>query len=101
MMLHTVNKSPFENNNLDSCLRMAKKGSGILLMEDAVFAALKGTAHSDKVSAANADTQIYVLGPDLAARGFKEDKVIDGVKVVDYAGFVDLAVEYDKVQSWV
>jgi len=101
MMLHTVNKSPFMSNNLDSCLRVAKKGSAILLIEDGIFAALKGTALTDKVSAANADTQIYVLGPDLAARGYGEDAVIEGVKVVDYAGFVDLAVEHDKVQSWV
>lgn len=101
MMLHTVNKSPFMSNNLDTCLKMAKKGSAILLFEDGVFGALKGTAQSDKVAAANADTQIYVLGPDLAARGFGEDAVIDGAKVVDYAGFVDLTVEFDKVQAWV
>ena len=101
MLLHTVNKSPFMGNNLDTCLKMAKKGSSILLFEDGVFGALKGTAVSDKVSAANADTQIYVLGPDLAARGFAEDAVIDGAKVVDYAGFVDLTVECDKVQAWV
>ena len=101
MMLHTVNKSPFEKSSLDSCLRLSKAGSGILLTEDAVYAASKGTAVADKVTAAQADRQIYVLGPDLAARGIKADQVLDGVKVVDYAGFVDLAVEYDKVQAWV
>lgn len=101
MMLHTVNKSPFMSNNLDTCLKMVKKGSAVLLFEDGVFGAIKGTAHADKVAAANADTQIYVLGPDLAARGYAEDALIDGAKVVDYAGFVDLAVEHDKVQAWV
>jgi tRNA 2-thiouridine synthesizing protein B len=29
-----------------------------------------------------------------------EHHVIDGLEVVDYGGFVDLVVEYDKVQSW-
>ena len=43
---------------------------------------------------------IYVLGPDIKARGFHEDRLIEGIKVVDYAGFVDLAVENDKVQAW-
>jgi tRNA 2-thiouridine synthesizing protein B len=42
----------------------------------------------------------YVLGPDLKARGISEDKVIDGIKVVDYNGFVDLVTEHDTTQSW-
>jgi len=33
-MLHTVNKSPFERNTLQSCLRLAKPGSAILLIEE-------------------------------------------------------------------
>ena len=41
-----------------------------------------------------------MLGADLAARGLGEDKLADGVKVVDYAGFVDLVEAKDKVQSW-
>ncbi len=42
-ILHTVNKSPFEKNNLESCLRYAKSGSAILLIEDGIYAALAGT----------------------------------------------------------
>ena len=40
MMLHTVNKSPFERNALESCLRLAASGSSVLLIEDGVIAAL-------------------------------------------------------------
>ena len=29
-----------------------------------------------------------------------EDKLADGVTVVDYAGFVELVEKNDKVQSW-
>ncbi|MEK7876246.1 MAG: hypothetical protein AAB325_08685 [Pseudomonadota bacterium] len=29
-----------------------------------------------------------------------QDAVIDGVKLVDYGGFVDLVAEYNTVQSW-
>ena len=42
-MLHTVNKSPFERNTLETCLSLAKKGSSILLFEDGVYAAVKGS----------------------------------------------------------
>lgn len=99
-MLHTVNKSPFERTNLDSCLRLAVKGSAILLYEDGIYAALSGTAVSGKIEGALKDYPIFVLGPDLAARGIEEDRLMDGIEVVDYGGFVDLVVEHGPVQSW-
>ena len=99
-MLHTVNKSPFERRTLDSALRHAVKGSGILLLEDGVYAAVNGTVVTDKVKAALSDHKVYVLGPDIQARGLTEENLIEGLEVVDYGGFVDLVVQHDKVQSW-
>ncbi len=99
-MLHTVNKSPFEKNSLDACLRLAKPGSAILLIEDGVYAAIKGTTVEDRVKAAAQDKKVYALGPDIKARGLDQGQVIDGVSIVDYAGFVDLAAENDNVQAW-
>jgi tRNA 2-thiouridine synthesizing protein B len=99
-MLHTVNKSPFERNSLDTCLRLAKKGTAILLIEDGVIAAVKGTQQSAKIEGAMGDHTVYVLGPDIKARGLSEDNLIDGVKVVDYAGFVDLAEKYGAHNAW-
>ncbi|MCK5446201.1 MAG: sulfurtransferase complex subunit TusB [Rhodospirillaceae bacterium] len=99
-MLHTVNKSPFERNSLDSCLRLAKKGSAILLMEDGVYAAVTGTTATDKMASAAKGNSVYVLGPDMSARGLAEDQLIDGIKVVDYEGFVDLVADNDGVTPW-
>ena len=47
-----------------------------------------------------AGRNVSILGPDLAARGIGEDKLIEGVNVIDYAGFVALVEANDKVQSW-
>jgi len=100
--LHTVNKSPFEKNSLDTCLKLSKAGSSILLLEDGVYAALAGTAVEGLVSSAlAADKKVYALSPDLKARGLGDSSLIDGVELVDYAGFVDLAESNDKVQAWV
>jgi tRNA 2-thiouridine synthesizing protein B len=99
-MLHTINKSPFEKNSLDTCLRLAKPGSEILLLEDGVYAAVKGTAVEQKMRQALSDYSVYALGPDLKARGIEEDRLIDGIEVVGYDGFVDLAANSDRVQSW-
>jgi tRNA 2-thiouridine synthesizing protein B len=99
-MLHTVNKSPFERNSLESCVRLAKKGSSVLLIEDGVFGALKGSTKSSLVSGAMSNLKFYVLGADLKARGVREDQIIDGIKVVDYTGFVNLVTEHDSNQAW-
>jgi tRNA 2-thiouridine synthesizing protein B len=99
MLLHTVNKSPFQTNSLESCLGHAKDGSSILLIEDGVYGALKGSNFSPKVEKAIKSKKVYALGPDLKTRGIA-DSVLDGVQVVDYAGFVDLTAEASQVQAW-
>jgi len=99
-MLHLINKSPFERNALDSCLRVAKSGSAILMIEDGVYAALAKTAHAEKIIGRMDDFSFYVLGPDVAARGLSDAPLIEGIDVVDYEGFVDMVAEHDVTQSW-
>ncbi|MHB8621875.1 MAG: sulfurtransferase complex subunit TusB [Sulfuricaulis sp.] len=98
-MLHTVNKSPTDRNSLESCLKHLKKGSAILLIEDGVYGALKGSSTTKMVEQTLKNFPIYALYPDIEARGM-QDRVIDGIKLVDYSGFVDLVVEYPNVQAW-
>ena len=97
-ILHTVNKSPLDRTTLQSCLNLAVKGASVLLIEDGVYAATTGTSAADKIKNASGVT-FAVLGPDLQARGL-EGKLADGIKVVDYEGFVNLVAESDSVQSW-
>ena len=99
-MLHTINKSPFERSSFDSALRLATKGSPILFLEDGVYALTKGTAIADTVASMVKDHAVYVMGPDMQARAIGEDRLVDGVTVVDYGGFVDLVVEHGTTQSW-
>ena len=99
-MLHTVNRSPFEKSSLDSCLRLMRPGSAMLLLEDAVYAALRGTVVESKLRVAAEHSRIYALEPDLKARGLDPAKCIETISLVDYEGFVDLAVEHHNVQAW-
>lgn len=99
-ILHMVNKSPFEKSSLLSCLKFVRSGSAILLIEDGIYAALRDTEAACHLQAAVSELPVYVLGPDLKARGFAAAPLIEGIEVVDYGGFVDLAARYDKVQSW-
>jgi tRNA 2-thiouridine synthesizing protein B len=98
-MLHIVNKSPYEKSALASCLAHATKGSAVLLIEDGVYAVVQGGTVEAELRQAMGRLELYVLSADLEARGMK-DKVIDGVKLVDYGGFVDLVAAHRTNQSW-
>jgi len=100
-ILHTINKSPLERNTLDSCLRLAARGSAILLIEDGVYGALAGSRAAEKIASHKEEFSFYALGPDLAARGLSETPLVDGIQVVaDYGGFVDLVAEHEAFQAW-
>lgn len=96
-MLHLINKSPFTSTSLDSCIKYAEKGAAILLFEDGVYGAMAGTSLGEKMAGITGDYDVYALKEDLRMRGI--DKVTDGIKEVDYPGFVDL-VEQHKTASW-
>ena len=98
-MLHTVNKSPFEHKALETCLKFARQGSAVLLIEDGVYAAARDTDVSQQVQEALKSVQVYALKPDVEARGMQH-RVMDGIRLVDYGGFVDLVAEHNAVQSW-
>jgi len=98
-MLHIVNKSPLERSTLDSCLAAAQPGAAVLLIEDGVYAATRGTAAEGKLRAALARLEIFVLAPDLDARGMAQS-LAEGVKPIDYAGFVELVAQHKNCQSW-
>ena len=99
--LHTVNKSPFERNSLETCLSLCKPDGCILLIEDAVVGAMRDTGISKQIlEAVESGVKVYALGEDLAARGLIASRLIDQITIIDYAGFVSLATENDRVQSW-
>ena len=91
-MLHTVNKSPFDRSAFASCLATAQADDPILLLEDGVIAAMSGTKFEPMVKDALSNHKIYALGPDLKARGI--DRLVEGIEVCDYDGFVSLAVDH-------
>ena len=99
-MLHTVNKSPFEKNSLETCLRLAEDNSSILLIEDGVYAALKNTSFESSIISAQKASKFYVLGPDLKARGLDKSSLISNIEIIDHKEFVKLTVENDKIQNW-
>ena len=98
--LHTVNKSPFTCSAFISALNHLKPADALLMIEDSVVGARRASAFAGILENAAKSCGIYVLGPDLAARGIAAADVIPGIKVVDYGGFVDLVTQHDRTQAW-
>ena len=97
-MLYMVNKSPLMINNLETCLAIAPEGDPILLYEDGVYAAVNGGRLVEQIKAALERRPIYALEADLEARGIQ--RLIKGVQVVNYDGFVTLVEEHNVV-PWI
>lgn len=98
-MLHIINKSPLSSRNLHSCLRFAQSGDVLLLIEDGVYAATEGSGMEPEILKACAHLRIHALKPDIEARGMTS-RVLNGIHLVDYGGFVDLAAQQTTSHTW-
>lgn len=96
-MLHTVNKSPFSSTSMKTCLQFMTDNDCLLLFEDGVYGAQAGTKYEGQIKEVLGKHKIYALQADLKARAI--DKLVPGVEIVDYNGFVDLAAEH-KINNW-
>ena len=94
-MLYMVNKSPLMTHNLETCLAIAAESAPILLYEDGVYGAMKGTQFSEQLEVALERHPVYALQADLEARGIQ--RIVEGVQVIDYDGFVGLVEGHDVV----
>jgi tRNA 2-thiouridine synthesizing protein B len=97
-MLYMVNKSPMMFFNLESCLDVAPDGEPILLYEDGVYGAMASGRLLTRMQEALNRRPIYALDADLEARGIQ--RLVAGIQVIDYDGFVGLVEEHDIV-PWI
>ena len=88
-MLHIVNKSHAQTSSLQSCLRLSKPGAALLLIEDAVYAATQAAAAASGITEAMKQLKVYVLQPDVEARGMAGKLVDSGIKADRMVTFGD------------
>ncbi|WP_028025939.1 sulfurtransferase complex subunit TusB [Enterovibrio calviensis] len=96
-MLHTVSTSPFSSSSLSNCLRYSDPNSEILLIEDAVIAAIDSGQWQQALTSCG--RRIYVLHEDVVARGIN-DEIIKSFKVIDIKGFISLTERHVTQMKW-
>lgn len=94
MILHKISTSPFDNFALEHCLQRMHSSDGLLLNQDGVY----GVMHPTMGSKLAQLPCVYVLKEDIQARGVQI--VSNNIKIISYAEFVELSLEYEKVMSW-
>ena len=105
MLLHTVNKSAFDNSAFGDCLAVVSADDAVLLIENGVYGALNTApselTHIEDIKQLSASgTRFYVLQADCEARGLESTALLAAFKTTDDTGFVALAAEASAIQSW-
>lgn len=92
--LFILMKAPHEYHDLDAVAALGGEDRiGVMLFEDAVLFPVYKDKRDSIVDVAD---DIYVMGDDLEARGFK-GRAGSGFQVIDYPQAVDLIMEeYDQ-----
>ncbi|ABA75315.1 sulfurtransferase complex subunit TusB [Pseudomonas fluorescens] len=93
--LHVLSHSPFGDERLTSCLRLLGASDALLLSGDAAYALQPGTAPFSALESRK--VKLFVLAEDAQARAVQ---VPDWAEAIDYPAFVELSIQYDKVNSW-
>ncbi|MBT2374609.1 sulfurtransferase complex subunit TusB [Pseudomonas fluorescens] len=93
--LHVVSHSPFTDSRLDSCLRLCGVQDAILLCGDGAYALHATSAPFQALQVKG--LKVFVLAEDSQARNLPVPAWADSV---DYPAFVQLSIDYDKVNTW-
>lgn len=91
MILHLIQKSPFESDIFTQCTNAATDGDKVLLMQDGAY----GVKHNDII---NSPFEVYALTDDLDARGLNTSS--SNITPISYEEFVTLCSETHSCISW-
>ncbi|MFS0827686.1 sulfurtransferase complex subunit TusB [Pseudomonas phoenicis] len=94
--LHIIAHALWSDDRLDSCLRILGAKDALLLCGEAVSGLRPGSETALQLRAAQLQGRLFALQEDLYARAISQDYA----KGLDYPGFVELSLYYDKVNSW-
>ena len=97
MILHTVSRSPFNSDALQSCLRACKQDAVLLLIEEGSYAAIESSEFPQQIL--QRVNRVYVLSADACARGLFK-KTDPRIPLASDDDFVQLSTECDAVVSW-
>ena len=96
-MLHLL-QSPALTN---AVVERIASGDDVLLHACTVWAVLEGHADNGMLSKLlDQQCRVYVLQEALTVNGIEINRVLTGIEIIDYAGFVALTVKNPVISTW-
>jgi len=95
-MLHLIIQSPIDR----AIFQRLGAGDDVLFLDKSVLNLLQRGSLSTVLRSLLTQHQLYALADDLEVRGISSAELLMGIKVIDYAGFVDLTVNNPLIQTW-
>ena len=96
-MLHLISQSPIET----AIFERIGAGDDVLLLEASVCIARQGHyLNAELQRLQTQDCQVFTLDVQLALYGIEVERLLPGINVIDYSGFVELTVKNPVIQTW-
>ena len=99
--------SPNDTIHLDTLTSLIKKQSiknlkiGIILIHDGVIAASSSKKLDNRlIELLELPIELYMMTPDIKARGIRLDSVRTNIKPIEYNELVDILDSAEKIISW-
>ncbi|MHA2430482.1 MAG: sulfurtransferase complex subunit TusB [Promethearchaeota archaeon] len=106
-MIYLFGFSPRNGNELNQLLPIIEKhlqkgrAIGMVLIHDGVIgASSKGKITASMEQLGNLNFKLYVMKPDLKARGIPLEHTLEKIKPIEYKELVDLLDNSQKIISW-
>jgi len=96
LKLHIISRSASSHSDIAAAARIAS--GALLLIEDGVLSAVNGSPARELLQRLmDEGVSVFALQEDLEARGLKGVFMLEGIRTVDYDGFVGLVEKYEVV----
>ncbi|GEM_PF-621286 len=96
-MLHLIYQSAIDN----ALLQRISSLDSVVFLENAIFQINKnGTLNPELEQMLNNRINFYVLDVELETRGVNIAELVEGVKVINYQGFVELTENSKVIKTW-
>jgi len=96
-MLHLIYQSTIDN----ALLQRISGLDSVIFLENSIFQINKnGTLSPELEQMLNNRINFYVLDVELTTRGINIAELVEGIKVINYQGFVELTESNKVIKTW-
>lgn len=95
-MLHLI----FQKEIDSAVFQRINIGDAVVFMGEGVLRTLASSIWSNQFSTLQSKATLYVLQDDIEIRGIEPQRLVQGIRIIDYTGLVTLTVDNKTIQSW-